>query len=128
MRRNSEGVDTLHADLTVALIAGKDVDEPIRRSRKNRSEVDSLLFTTFWDKVEILRGIDGPRIWAGGRSQTREQLREIYDLLRNPVAHARDYVTSREDVNRLQVMIRNLLSLRDQAAAWPPGDAADVEA
>ena len=108
--------------------ASKKVAELIQLSRTNDSEVDSLLFTTFWDKVKILRGIDGPRIWPGSRSQNKRQLRKIYDLLRHPVAHARDYVTSREDVRRLQAMVHNLLSLRDQVAAWPPGDAADVEA
>lgn len=108
--------------------ARKNVDELIRRSRKNRSEVDSLLFTTFWDKVKILRGIDGPRVWAGSRSQNKRQLRKIYDLLRHPVAHARDYAASREEVTVLQAMVRNLLSLRDQVAEWPPRDAADMEA
>lgn len=108
--------------------ARKRVDELIQRSRTNDSEVDSLLFTTFWDKVKILRSIDDPAVWTGSRSQNKKQLRKIKDFLRDPIAHARDYAASREEVKRLQAMIRSLLSLHGQVAEWPPEDATDVVA
>ena len=107
--------------------ARKRVDELIQRSRRNDSEVDSLLFTTFWDKVKILRSIDDPVVWTGSRRQNRKQLRKIKDFLRDPIAHARDYVVSRDDVKRLQAMTHSLLSLRDQVATWPPKDATEVQ-
>jgi len=108
--------------------ARKKVDELIQLSRKNDSEVDSLLYTTFWDKAKILLSIDDPGIWVGSRRRNKTQLRKINDFLRNPVAHARDYAASREDVERLQVMIHSLLSLRDQVVTWPPEEATEVEA
>lgn len=101
------------------------VDERIQRGRTNDSGVDSLLFTTFWDKVKILRSIDDPAAWTGPRRQNKKQLRKIKDFLRDPIAHARDYAASREEVKQLQAMIRSLLSLRDQVAAWPPKDATE---
>ena len=101
------------------------VDELIQRGRTNDSEVDSLLFTTFWDKVKILRSIDDPVVWTGSRLQNKKQLRKIKDFLRDPIAHARDYAASREEVKQLQAVIRSLLSLRDQVAAWPPKDATE---
>ncbi|MDE2979928.1 MAG: CBS domain-containing protein [Gemmatimonadota bacterium] len=103
------------------------VDRLIQRSRKNDSEVDSLLYTTFRDKAKILLNIDGPGVWVGSRSRNMAQLRTINDFLRNPVAHARDYVAAREDVERLQAMIQGLLSLRDQVATWSPEEAAEAQ-
>ncbi|MCZ0936603.1 MAG: hypothetical protein OXJ54_15700 [Gemmatimonadetes bacterium] len=108
--------------------ARQKVDELIQLSRKNDSEVDSLHYTTFWDKAKILLSLSDPGVWVGSRRRNKSQLRKINDFLRNPVAHARDYAASREDVERLQVMIHSLLSLRDQVATWPPEETMLVEA
>jgi len=96
----------------------KKVDELIQLSRKHDSEVDSLLYTTFWDKVKVLLSTDGPGVWVGSRRRQKTQLRKINDFLRNPVAHARDYAASREDVERLQVMVQPAVPPR------PSGDMA----
>ena len=105
--------------------ARRRVKRLINKAAKNDSAVDSLLFTMFWDKMLILRGIDCPGSWAN--SEYEEEFETIRKL-RNAVAHARDYVASREDVRRLQATIHSLLSLRDQVAAWPSRDATDAEA
>ena len=126
IRRWPRSGDAWLEDLNLA--ARKRVDELIQRSRSNDSEVDSLLFTTFWDKVNILRSIDDPVVWTGSRRQNKKQLRKIKDFLRDPIAHARDYAASREEVKRLQAMIRSLLSLHGQVAEWRREDAIDVVA
>ncbi len=105
--------------------AKKRVKSLISKAAKNDSAVDSLLFTMFWDKASILRGVDCPGSWA--RSEHEEEFKTIRQL-RNAVAHARDYVASREDVRQLQGTIHSLLSLRDKVAAWPPGDGNEMGA
>ncbi|WP_423929422.1 hypothetical protein [Candidatus Palauibacter sp.] len=87
----------------------------IKRSGENDSEVDSLLYTHFGDKMKILREIDCPGCWAESRRE--EEFKEIRDL-RNAVAHARDYVTSREEVTKIQGVIRSLLRIRLELRKW----------
>lgn len=120
-RRYPQGEDWL---MYLTPWAKKRVKRLINRAAKNDSAVDSLLFTVFWDKTSILRGIGCPGSWA---ESEYEEAFETIRKLRNEVAHARDYVASREDVERLQVTIHSLLSLRDQVAVWPPKDGIEVE-
>ena len=95
--------------------ARQKVERLITRGGENDSEVDSLLYTHFGDKMKILREMDCPGCWAESRRE--EHFEEIRDL-RNAVAHARDYVTSREEVTKIQGVIRSLLRIRLELRKW----------
>ncbi len=93
----------------------------ITRSVKHDSEVDSLLYTHFGDKAKILREIDCPGSWA--ESKREEEFKEIRKL-RNAVAHTRDYVTAREDVTKIQGVIRSLVRLCSELKEWQAREPA----
>ena len=76
----------------------------IKKSQKNDSEVDALLYTQICDKGEILR----KRRALDGR---RRSLRDIQKL-RDQLAHANIYATTFEAAGKVGSTVRTLLELR----------------
>ena len=93
----------------------RNVRRRIERGEANDSRVDALLYTYFCDKARILRAMDCPRSWDGSKYQ--EEFGRIRDL-RNQVAHLHDYVSSRQEVTRLQETVRSLLRIRPELRKW----------
>lgn len=89
----------------------------IKKSRHNDSEVDPLLHTDFGHKTAILAAINCPGPWAG--TQRERDFRHIRKL-RNAVAHARDYATSRKKANHVRRVAHNLVRIRGELVKWRP--------
>ncbi|WP_445466538.1 hypothetical protein [Faunimonas sp. B44] len=91
------------------------VKRQIAASRKDDGFVDSLLFTQFCDKADI---VVKSSMLPLSRSQAREQLEAIQEL-RNSLAHANDYAAVPEQARNVCAVVRNLISLKAQIAAVP---------
>lgn len=84
------------------------VNDEIERSRRGDGHVDSLLFTQFCDKREIIvksrfPGIEKQKL--GGRFKRIEDLR-------NRLAHANDYAATPDQARQVCATIRGLLELQ----------------
>lgn len=83
-------------------------EEEIERSRQGDGLVDSLLFTQFCDKRDI---IVKSRPAEMGKMKLHSRLREI-ESLRNRLAHANDYAATPDQAIQVCATIRGLLELQ----------------
>ena len=87
----------------------KKVREKVAKSKQDNGFVNTLLFTEFCDKRDILLHFF-PSL---NKTKLRCQLEEIEDL-RNQVAHANDYATTQTEAQRVCAVVRNLLEIRKE--------------
>ena len=97
---------------------GRKLRGRIRNSRENDSEVDALVYTDICHKATILSAIHCPEPWVD--TARKDEFGEIKNL-RNRVAHARDYATSREEADHVCRVARNLVRIREEVVQWRPG-------
>lgn len=88
------------------------INAEIEKARKEDSFVDTLLFTQFCDKADIItKSLDL------GRSKTvlRSDLKQLQEL-RDNLAHANEYAASIEHAKNVCTLVRKLLGLREKIA------------
>ncbi len=89
------------------------ITEEIAKSRHDDAYVNSLLFTQFLDKANIIvKAFELPQ----SKTQTQEQLDDIRNL-RNNLAHANEYASTPQQAKNVCAVVRNLLALKDVIAA-----------
>ena len=88
----------------------KKVWEKVAKSKQDDGFVDTLLFTEFCDKRDILLQFFPSSL---GKKKLRCQLEEIEEL-RHKVAHANDYATTQTEAQRVCAVVCNLLKLRKE--------------
>lgn len=88
----------------------KKVWEKVVKSKQDDGFVNTLLFTEFCDKRDILLHFFPSSL---GKEKLRCQLEEIEEL-RNKVAHANDYATTQTEAQRVCAVVRNLLEIREE--------------
>lgn len=88
------------------------INTEIAKSRTDDGFVDSLLFTQFCDKVDIIR-----KSFAllSDKKDVRAHLKEIQGL-RDNLAHANEYAASPDQARRTCAIVRTLLELRKKIA------------
>lgn len=84
------------------------IDAETARSRETDGFVDSLLFTQFCDKRDI---IAKSMSLGGARSNLHTRFRKIENL-RNALAHANSYAATPEDARQVCATVRSLLELQ----------------
>lgn len=87
----------------------------INRSRAGDAWVDDLLFTQFADKMQIIR--ESPAFGQSKTDFTAEL--EQAQRLRNGLAHANEYASSRERAAEVCVTVRNIQKRLEWLTAWP---------
>lgn len=94
-------------------------EKEYRDQCKRGSDVDLLLCTQFCDKRDILiESFD----FGIGRQKLEKKFRAI-ERIRNDLAHASNYATSFEEVEKLRITLEDLRELRRQINRLP-GDSA----
>lgn len=88
------------------------IDKEIKASRHDDGYVDSLLFTQFSDKADII--VKSFQL-SESRTKLRDQLKEIKEL-RDDLAHANEYASTPQHAGKVCAVVRNLLALREQIA------------
>ena len=87
----------------------KKVREKVAKSKQDNGFVNTLLFTEFCDKRDIL-------LHLFPSSLGKEKLRHLKEIekLRDKVAHANDYATTQPEAQRVCAVVRNLLEIREE--------------
>ena len=87
----------------------KKVREKVAKSKQDNGFVNTLLFTEFCDKRDIL-------LHFFPSSLGKEKLRHLKEIekLRDKVAHANDYATTQTEAQRVCAVVRNLLEIRKE--------------
>jgi hypothetical protein len=88
------------------------IEDEKRKAKANDSYIDVLLLTQFCDKKEIVKLLF-PEI----RKEALGDLLDKIERLRDSVAHANEYATSRDQAERVCGVVRGLLNLRDELQA-----------
>lgn len=88
------------------------VREAVDRSKKADGFVDTLLFTQFCDKGDVIRKSFQLPHEPG---ELKRQFKELQDL-RDNLAHANEYATSPDDAKQVCAVVKTLLALREQIA------------
>ena len=88
----------------------KKIEDEVDKAKAEDVFVNKLLFTQFSDKVTILKK-SGHRPCS--KSKFEKDLRQVQSL-RDKVAHANDYATTREEANQVCETVR----LMDQWISW----------
>jgi hypothetical protein len=92
----------------------------IAKARTDDGFVDSLLFTQFADKADIIiKSFD----LLSRKEDARAHLKEI-QTLRDNLAHANEYAASPEEARRTCAIVRTLLELRDELALHGQSEAS----
>ena len=99
----------------------KKIKDEIEKSRRDDGFVDTLLFTQFCDKADIIK-----KNFQLARSKTklRDQLDEINDL-RDNLAHANEYAATPDHARNVCAVVRDLLDLREEIARTYASDVAN---
>jgi hypothetical protein len=88
------------------------IKNEIAESRKDDGFVDTLLFTQFCDKADIItKSCD----LAISETAFRTKLKDI-EKLRNNLAHANEYAASPEQARKVCAVVKDLLALREKIA------------
>jgi len=95
------------------------IEEEIEQSHEGDGFVDTLLFTQFCDKSEILlKDFQLPQ----SKTVFRKNLDQI-QALRDNLAHANEYAASPDQARHVCAVVRNLLTLRDVIAVMERRDS-----
>ena len=86
------------------------VREKVAKSKQDNGFVNTLLFTEFCDKRDVLLHFFPSSL---SKTKLRRQLEEIEEL-RNKVAHANDYATTQTEAQWVCAVVQNLLDLRKE--------------
>lgn len=89
------------------------IEAEMAKSRQGDGFVDSLLFTQFCDKAEIVRESISLPI---GKKELKSRLGRL-ERLRNSIAHANEYAATREAAATVSRDIRDLLKIQKMIAA-----------
>lgn len=88
------------------------IEDEIAKSQQEDGYVDSLLFTQFCDKADIVRkSFD----LSPSKTAICTQMAEFQDL-RDNLAHANEYAATPEHARKACTTVRNLLALREEIA------------
>ncbi len=96
------------------------IKRKIEESRRDDGFVDTLLFTQFCDKADI---ITKSFQLARGKTKLRGQLNEIQEL-RDNLAHANEYAATPDHARNVCAVLRDLLALREEIASTYASDVA----
>jgi CBS domain-containing protein len=93
------------------------VEDEKTKAKADDSYVDTLLFTQFCDKREIVK-----RQFPEDRRKSLGDVLIKIETLRDNIAHANEYASSSRQAKSVCEVVRELLSLRDELRASMEGD------
>jgi hypothetical protein len=117
IRREFDGSDEWKPRLSEGRLAGV-LNKRVEAMTAD-TQVDDLLFTQFDDKITIIRKSSR---FAGSKSAFKSEMKEARDL-RDKLAHANDYATTRDAAAKVCDTVRKIEQWIEHLSNWPSKQA-----